>query len=518
MTRRLLSSLNRRVRSLLPGTASPDAVAAPELDLLRQPLVADYAPDAGGTRFGAMFQAAAHRSALAPDRLDAEIRTRARAIMGTQPDYQPVYGFTAEFPARRTKHLERNVHIVCDALKDVDRPQQPRILDVGCNMGYVALRIAETHPNVVGLEISRPHLDLCRLMAARAGSPARFFGDDMLAMLARGDDDDLEQVDVLLLYNVVHQFIFHQGVPATKALLARLAARVDTLIVELALQSDYVRHGKDQLLPVDPAEVLSDCTDVKIDKLYDTPRPVYRLRRRTVRLGTVSIPATRIGYSLHRDPMVSRKFVIGGNRFLKLFRFTRPGDRTAYEREVAALQSLQGSGAAPRLFDACATAHAGAVLMEFVSGHRVSTQLFRADPPLRPAQRMLLTCEYLRIAKAVHDAVGYQNDLQAHNLMWQHPNRLLLVDYEQAEARPTNDPFGLFLWSMFDFWGGRSKDRAAAIVSLRLPAETPPIYPRFDSVKLPPVVAEVVRTAEKGGDWGAFLTLACRRLGVGTPQ
>lgn len=519
MLRRLLCALHARARILLRRRLAGVAAGEPAIDVLRDPAVADTSGAAAQPSLGAMFCAGPHRSSWPHERLDAEIRARAQRIDALQPGYQPVFGF-AEFPAKRTEHLERNVAIVQDLLKPITQKHQVRILDVGCNLGYVALRIAQTCPNVVGLEISAPHLELCRLLAARHGSSARFFSDDALALLASGQDD-FENVDVVLLYNVVHQFIFSLGFAPTKALLARLASRVDTLIVELALRSDYVKHGKDHLLPERPEDVLADCSDVEIVRLHETPRPVYRIRRKSARFGSIEVRPVRIEYSPNPDPRVSRKYYTGGEQFLKLYRFDQPGDRAMFEHEVTALLKLRDTDVAPRLLDWVATPRSGALLMSRVHGERLVPRLYLAAKPPTPAERMALTREYLRVAKAVHDAVGFQNDLQPHNLLWTRHGQLVLVDYEQAGPTATNDPFGLLLWSVFDLWGGRDPGRPAAIRTLRRATEDgaeagspAPTYPAFDALELPPEVAALVAEAACGGDWGMFVTTWAARLGA----
>lgn len=478
------------------------------------PTIAERAPGPGAPLIGLMFNAPPHRHDGQAAALDAQIREIAARIEKLQPGYQSIYGFGDEFKAKRQPHLERNVDIVAKHLKDVVPKHQVRILDVGCNSGYVSLRLAETFPNVVGLEISPDHLQLCRLLAARSGSGARFFGDDLLAMMA-GGRDDLENVDVVLLYNVVHQFIFLHGLEHTKALLARLARRVDTVVVELARRADYVKHGKDQLLPEDPAEALADCEDCDITKLHDRPRPVYLVRRRKVRLGTLELRPESVDYSLNADARVSRKYYAGGDRFLKLYRFGDAGDSAMFEREVGALLALRGTRVAPRVLDWSSTPHYGAILMTRIKGPRVRQLL--QSPELRPetiADRLRLTQRYLEIAQAVHAAIGFQNDLQWHNLLVRPNGHLVLVDYEQASREARIDPFGVMLWCLFELWGGRSKERPAAIRSLRVPeaapehppADVPPkVYPDFAGVKLDPTVAAMVAKAALGGDWAAFL-------------
>jgi serine/threonine protein kinase len=325
----------------------------------------------------------------------------------------------------------------------------------------------------------------------------------------------------------VHQFIFNYGFDKTKSLLAQMVARVDTVIVELARREDYVKHGKDHLLPEDPAAVLADCGDVQITMLVDRPRPVYRLRRRTVRFDDFEINARQIDFSPNPDPQVSRKYYTGGGKFLKLYRFTQASDRAMFEREVAALTKMRDSKRVPKLQGAQATAHFGAVLMSKIPGDRLLRRINRqAKQPLNMDERMSLTLQYLEIASEVHQSVGYQNDLQAHNLLLRPNGRLVVVDFEQAGARATNDPFGLLLWSVFDIWGGRDKERPAAIRSLRQgdgsrrPAAQQRIYPDFSALALPQAVMDLVAAAARPApkpDWSTFVNerLACLRAAQG---
>lgn len=526
MNDKLIERIRTRASALWRrGAAAPQEVTMAGAAPASQPArsrsalsVTDGLPGEPAPTLGAMFAAEPHRTTQAPEWLDQEICKLAHRIEELQPGYQPVYGFSNEFPGKRAQHLERNVAIVHEQLKDVSSRHQVRILDVGCNSGYVALRLAETYPNVVGLEIAQDNLQLCRLLAVRAGSSARFFSDNVLHIL-ESDQGDLAHVDVVLLYNIVHQFIFNHGLENTQAALARMARSVDTVIVELAQREDYVRHGKDHLLPEDPAEALARCEDVEITRLHDRPRPVYRLRRKTARFGSVEIRPERIDFSLNPNARVSRKYYSGEGKFLKLYRFTETGAPEMFAREVAALSKLQHSDRVPRLLGSEASAHFGALLMSQVNGDRLVPLLYNPKKyPMGPADRLRLTRQYLEICRVVQQAIGYQNDLQAHNLLVQPDGHLVLVDFEQAGSEPTNDPFGLLLWSVFDFWGGRDKGRPEAIRSLRCALDNEPdapgrsIYPDFSALELPPLVATMVEEAARGDDWGLFVERWEQRL------
>lgn len=526
MKKTLLHAIRKTAGRLLSRPGTPAPAEPPQLDAEQGTDALAGRPNAarGGGRatLAALFAAGPHRSTLSAATQADRILHQARAVDAQQPGYQPVYGFTEAFPGKRRAHLERNVRLVHEALAGVKPAHQVRILDVGCNSGYVSLRLAESFPNVVGLEIARPNLTLCRMLAAHAGSNARFFGDDVLDIVATSPEE-LVHVDVVLLYNVVHQFIFHRGLQQTQTLLAALAAGVDTVIVELARQADYVRHGKDQLLPERPEDVLAACEDVEITQLHERPRPVYRLRRRTVRVGATTLRPERIAYSPNPDPAVSRKYYTGEGRFLKLYRFAEVGASRPDLCEARALQALQHTTIVPRLLAHEAGAQHGAVLMSQVVGERLVPRLYHpARYKLWAKGRMRLTRQYLEIARLVHEAIGYQNDLQAHNLLIQPDGSLVLVDFEQAGPEPINDPYGLLLWSLFDIWGGRDKNRPAAIRSLHVSRQDAegaahrPIYPDLSALVLPADVRALADAAAGARaariDWGAFVAEWAPRL------
>src|SRR3954466_8281345 len=104
--------------------------------------------------------------------------------------------------------------------------------------------------------------------------PAKFYVQDFIELMELGELDDAN-VDCVLLLNVVHQFIFSKGLSYVQRFMSRLSQRVDVIFVELANKQDYVAHGKDHLLPEDPAIVLSQCSDCRIELLKTSPRRLY---------------------------------------------------------------------------------------------------------------------------------------------------------------------------------------------------------------------------------------------------
>ena len=66
-------------------------------------------------------------------------------IQGSQSQYQPVFGFNEVFPpGPRSAHLSQTCELVAHHYAAVKRKQHIRILDVGCNTGFVTLTLAKT--------------------------------------------------------------------------------------------------------------------------------------------------------------------------------------------------------------------------------------------------------------------------------------------------------------------------------------------------------------------------------------
>src|SRR5260370_15764771 len=190
-----------------------------------------------------------------------QILERLAQIHAAQGQYQPLFGLDAEYQkSPREENLLLDCSFVRDHFSDVIRKGHVRIIDVGCNIGFVTFKLAETLDKTVGIDVNANCIDLCNDVAVYTGSPARFYNQDLIKLMDSGELD-IENVDCFLLLNVIHQFIFTKGFAYVRGMLARLAKRVDVVFVQLSCKQDYVAHGKDHLLPDDPAPLLSDCID-----------------------------------------------------------------------------------------------------------------------------------------------------------------------------------------------------------------------------------------------------------------
>ncbi len=460
--------------------------------------------------FANMFRAPKHVTKHSRKALEDKILRQANEIEKEQPGYHPIYGYTAQSQAKRLALLNRNCIHIENHLETVNAKHQIRILDVGCNCGYVSLSLAEKFSNVVGVEIAKNRILLCRDIAAQTESNARFFECDFVEQIENGSDD-LENIDVILLLNIVHQFIFQYGLSYVQALIARLANRVDTIFIELAKEEQDVTHNMDHYLPANPEEVFAECEDIEITLLESNPRPLYMLRRKRVRLAHIEFEPSKIEYSLNPDPWISRKYYSSKDSFTKVFRFNKVQDTKAFRREVKALLRMRHLNCAPVIYDWVLTPDFGAVIMSNIHGQMLE-QRINSPQFQNYKSRYQVTSEYIRIAKQTFNCIGYQNDMQPHNLIISKSKKFTLVDYEQADRNPVNDPFGILLWTLFDIWGGKNPARPAAIRSLRLRLNgyngtraRGAIYPDFSNLELDENITALVTDAMVHEDWGTFL-------------
>ena len=312
-------------------------------------------PNIHGCPFSQLFGTPPHTSTGPREELEEAIRTAAARIELIQPHYHPIYGIDdlAQKSYRR-ELLLRNVDFVAAHFSDVPRKSQIRVLDVGCNLGFVAMKLAEAIPNVVGIDLMEEHLKICRDLAAFTGSSARFFKSDIVELLTTSNTE-FNNVDAILLLNVVHQIIFRHGLPKTQVLLAKLANSVDVMFIELAKREDYKSHKKDHLLPWEPDEVFSLCSNSEISLLAAEPRPLYQVRRKRLRIGSIEIEPTSIRFSENSHTAISRKYYVGSDTFLKLYRLNRHHGPRAFHNEVQSLLKLTGAGICPEILDWTAT-------------------------------------------------------------------------------------------------------------------------------------------------------------------
>jgi SAM-dependent methyltransferase len=163
-------------------------------------------------------------------------------ITERQGEYQPVYGLGSEYESSpRLQNLLFDCTQVTQFFAAVEEKRQIRLLDVGCNIGYTALKLAEVFPNIVGVDLDSVNIDFATRLSAYTGSSARFECLDFLKAYDSGTLDFIN-VDCILLFNVAHQFVFTRGIEYTKELIRAITEQVDVTFFELAHKHEYASH------------------------------------------------------------------------------------------------------------------------------------------------------------------------------------------------------------------------------------------------------------------------------------
>lgn len=377
--------------------------------------------------------------------------TSARAVVeGAQQFYQPIYRDGAvQNPSPREKLLQQDHDFVAAEFAGVKQKNQIRVLDIGCNAGYVSFLLSETFPNALGFEINPDNLRLCRAIKDHTGASAQFFGYDILDLVEK-DAADLENLDAILLLNVVHQLIFAKGIPYVKAFFAKLARSVDFILVELAPRRDYVRFGKDLALPLVPAEIFEDCTDSTITLLKAGHRPIYAIKRRRLTVGGRTVDFSERQFGNHPQATVNRKYYYGSNSFTKVMRYTSAQGAGKHATELRILQSLDGLAVAPKPLSWDSDAHIGRICMERIYGVSLRDSL----TSLKPAQKPECVAEILRISQVLAEKTICQNDFSSQNLLVLSDGSMRMIDFELTGTAFSRDPFGAFLWMVNDILKG----------------------------------------------------------------
>lgn len=449
----------------------------------------------------------------------SRLKEAAAIVEKTQPGYHPIYGQpSSETGSKRTELLRRDCALVEREFADVRRKNQVRILDIGCNSGYVSFTLAQTFPNTIGFDLSQKHIALCEAIGAHTGSSARFHSWNMLSLVESGKAD-LENLDCVLLLNVVHQLIFAKGIPYVKRFIAALAASVDFLVVELAPRADYVRYGKDLELPLDPSEIFEQCTDSTITLEYDDNRPVYTLRRRRLKVNDHSVDYSSRNFSDHVSGNVSRKYYFGSDTFTKVIRYSSLQSASKFQAELQNLQTLQGLGVAPEPISWDNDGQIGRICMERLYGQ--SLHIAVTEHALKDKATCLR--EIIRICGALADKSLYQNDFASHNFIILSDGSLRMIDFEQSGRTLIRDPFAAFLWLSHDIMTNTPEYYRREIANKTILQDmagertNPAVYPsmQLDDLRMAfgTDLADIVSEAKDTPlDWHAFIQQAHMRL------
>lgn len=278
---------------------------------------------------------------------DAEL---ARLVADLPDTYQKIHG-APEYDARAMRDCDARWALLEGLLEAYPKGGAPvRVLDVGCAQGYFALKAADRGCAVAGIDVSAPNVALCRRLAERAGTGARFerrpFDEAFVSSLPDGG------LDFVFLFSVLHHVCHERGAAETARLLALLSRKTRCVVAELALAEEPLYWAAS--LPADPEAVLEGFPFRKRlaewpTHLSDVRRPVYLASAAMSHVGGRFFPFERAQERSHdfvgNLHLGSRRYFLGGGVLVKEFRLDSPlgpANRAEAERERAFLAEHGG--------------------------------------------------------------------------------------------------------------------------------------------------------------------------------
>jgi O-antigen chain-terminating methyltransferase len=195
--------------------------------------------------------------------------------------YQPLYGISGfEGPLRSCRDRALAIE---GALAPLGRGF--RLIDFGSSLGYFPFFFADRGAVATGVDI-KPENTAVALAAQRLNGLSATFKTAPLD-LDTAAGIGLGEYDAALMLSVLHHITHQHGGDYAARLVARVLARIPTLVLELAHRDEAVRFAWRNSLPDDPLAVLSACPDIQVRALDHFPshlsaarRPMYLVTRR----------------------------------------------------------------------------------------------------------------------------------------------------------------------------------------------------------------------------------------------
>jgi predicted Ser/Thr protein kinase len=405
--------------------------------------------------------------------------------------YHPVYGLEEHFKLCLRKDLiETRIAQIIERLSRHSL-RHMRIFEAGSNIGYVTMKLAEIANISHGMEYNANVASFSKKIADYNKSRALIQHGDAFKFVE--DIKNLEQYDVVVSLNVIHQLIFSKGLDATKEMIGRIAANVDYLFLELAYQSDYLIFEKAHLLPTDPLEILELCQNSDIEIISTHPRLFVCLRRRTISIDNIQFKIKDWRHTDTNDHNVARKIYFTEKYVIKAYRFNEMQPQSKMLNEVEITRIASKIGVTKNIIYSSSNEFIGNYVQERVYGQNVNKYL---DFIRNSREVNNVIVQYIRNLGQLAKLGIYHNDISGQNVMYQN-QQVYLIDFEQAGNEETVDNFFLLSWFLFDLLVGApiSYEREVyAHVSgskdnLRQPRA---LYPVIDLSRLPSLLAEFV--------------------------
>jgi len=374
------------------------------------------------------------------ERLLEQVRPRIQTVLDSTSNYHPIYGLEEVFGTPSRENLLR---ASCDHVlhhyrnSSLGQKQKIRIADVGCFFGFTTFTLAETFPRIIGFETNPEYVEICNALGEYHESSALFFAENIFEQ-----DIKDHSIDCLLLFNMLHQVIFHYGLPFVKSVMAHLSTVTDVMFLQLATREEYQHHATENPLPADPAEVLAECKNVEITHTPG-PRPFYKVERK--RLKYYDLAVERVWMRGAFNPLVDKKNFFCENGFLKIFRHIS-GNEIQARQEYSGLHKIRRFEISPYPYEVWETDSYASVLMQRLQGVNLRTYAEKNDVDFALVQKMIY------ILRVLEENGLCQNDFSLENFLLEDSGRLFLLDYEHCGDLPAYDYFAFLLWNLSDWY------------------------------------------------------------------
>lgn len=198
-----------------------------------------------------------------PTRQSSDLIAQAKKLYAKVDPYQPLYGLGDDIASLRP--TADRCKVIYDYLdRDV---RSKRMLDVGCNVGYVSCFLAEHGANVTGWDYSTDNIAVCNAVMQLNDLQVEFatktLSKETVAAIKPG------AYDVVIILSVLHWTVHEHGLAYVQDCMSELLAKVPLVIVELAQKDELPGLGIYDDAPANDLSIFKDTDGLNIQKIAE---------------------------------------------------------------------------------------------------------------------------------------------------------------------------------------------------------------------------------------------------------
>lgn len=349
--------------------------------------------------------------------------------------YQPIYGHP-EFDGMAQRNCRDRLEHICkvyDALeKELQRPL--RVLDLGCNQGFISFTLAARGGAVTGIEVDETRVKFCNLLAEEnPGLKIKF-------LRARIEDFvpavQPNEYDLVIAMSVLHYPCMQYGWQKVQAMLSDLAKKVNGAIFELALNTEP--HNWYGRLPGNFFELIAGFSFARTMACIThsktsgaMKRPLCFASSRYAYLessGMLKIDSVKYHSGVHIN---GRMYFHCGDKFVKVGLVMDYVTFERYQKEIRFLKKFGGQNSLPKLYETCVEPDDTGIYRFFIVTDKIfGVTLSEKIKNLSREERFEILKKVLRDL-AFFEENGYRNfDIHLGNFLYTDSGKVIPVDYE----------------------------------------------------------------------------------------